>query len=66
MKIAFALIAMAVLTACEPAKTQEYYMSHPDDMAADLAACKAQGKNTYNCNEADKAALQMNAKKKPE
>jgi len=66
MKIAFALIAMAALTACEPAKTQEYYMSHPDDMAADLAACNENGKKTYNCNEADKAALQLNAKKKPE
>jgi hypothetical protein len=41
-------------------------MSHPDDMAADLAACNEKGKKTYNCNEADKAALQLNAKKKPE
>jgi hypothetical protein len=59
-----AAIAVAALSACEPDKTQEYYVSHPDEMAADLAACKEQNKNTYNCNEAAKAAMIVKAQTK--
>jgi hypothetical protein len=66
MKVIFAIIVSAVLSACEPAKTQDYYLRHPDEMAADLAACKETGKKTFNCNEADKAALQLGSKKKHE
>lgn len=57
MKIALALIATVALSACEPTKTQEYYSSHPEELAADMAECKALGKNTFNCNEAAKAAV---------
>jgi hypothetical protein len=52
-----ALVTVAALSACGPAKTQDYYLSHPDEIAVDLAACKEHGKNTFDCNEADKAAL---------
>jgi type IV secretory pathway component VirB8 len=52
-----AVVAVGMLCACTPAKTQDYYVAHPDEMKADLAACKAAGKNTYDCNEAAKAEL---------
>jgi len=55
-KIALAAVVVLILSACEQTKTQEYYMSHPDELTADLAECKKVGKNTFNCNEADKAA----------
>jgi hypothetical protein len=55
-KTALAIIIAAGLSACGQTKTQDYYMSHPQEMAADLAECKQLGKNTFNCNEADKAA----------
>lgn len=53
-----------VLGACGQTKTQDYYLAHPDELAADLAECKAGGMSTYNCNEADKAAFILNSKKK--
>jgi len=56
-KITLAVAVVAALSACGPTKTQEYYMSHPDELAADLAECKQLGKHTFDCNEADKAAL---------
>lgn len=56
MKPVLALIAMLLLSACEQDKTQDYYLAHPAELAADLKQCKETGKNTYNCNEADKAA----------
>jgi len=62
MKIALAVVVMVALSACGQTKTQDYYMSHPDEMAADLAECKQLGKNTYNCNEADKAAVFLKRK----
>ena len=62
MKFALALIAVATLSACGQTKTQEYYMSHPDEMSADLAECKQLGKSSYNCNEADKAAALLKRK----
>lgn len=52
------------LGACGQTRTQDYYLAHPDELAADLAECKAGGKSTYNCNEADKAAFILNSKKK--
>jgi len=61
-KIALAIVVAATLSACEQSKTQEYYMSHPDEMAADLAECKKIGKNTFNCNEAEKAAVLLKKK----
>ncbi len=58
------VVAMALaLGACGQTKTQDYYLAHPDELATDLAACKAGGKSTYNCNEADKAAYMMKSKK---
>jgi len=60
-----AAVLAAALCGCEPARTQDYYVAHPDEMKADLDACKAAGKNTYNCNEAAKAELIVNAQKKP-
>ena len=47
--------AVLLLCSCEQTKTQGYYMSHPDELAADLADCQRSPKNTYNCNEAAKA-----------
>ena len=65
MKYLFALVALsAMLCGCDSAKTQDYYVDHPDEMKADLAACKAANKNTYDCNEAAKAELILNAQKK--
>lgn len=61
-KIALAVLVLAALAACEQTKTQEYYTSHPDELTADLAECKRLGKNTFNCNEADKAALFLKRK----
>ena len=55
-KLALALVVVAALSGCGDTKTQEYYTSHPDEMTADLAECKQLGKNTFNCNEAAKAA----------
>ena len=60
--IVFIWIMVGVLSACEQTKTQEYYQSHPDEMSADLAECKQLGKNTYNCNEAYKAAVILKKK----
>ena len=62
LKIAATAVAVALLSSCEQTKTQEYYTSHPDEMAADLAECKQLGKNTFNCNEANKTALLLNRK----
>ncbi len=59
---ALTVIVAAVLSACGQTKTQEYYTSHPDELAADLAECKQVGKNTFNCNEADKAAVLLKKK----
>ncbi len=61
-KIALAAAIVAALSACEQTKTQDYYMSHPDELTADLAECKKVGKNTFNCNEADKAASLLKKK----
>jgi hypothetical protein len=63
-KFGFLVLAAMALGACGQTKTQDYYLAHPDELAADLAACKSGGKSTYNCNEADKAAFILNSKKK--
>jgi len=55
IKSAFILITLAALSGCGQTKTQNYYLSHPEELAADLIECHKAGKNTYNCNEADKA-----------
>jgi len=55
--LALTLVTVAALSGCGQAKTQDYYLSHPDELAADLAACKEHGRSTFDCNEADKAAL---------
>lgn len=55
-RIILLLAVAATLSACEQTKTQEYYMSHPAELAADLAECSKTSKNTFNCNEATKAA----------
>ena len=60
--IVFGLAVATVLSACGQTRTQDYYMSHPDELAADLAECKQLGKSTYNCNEADKAAVLIKRK----
>ena len=62
-RIAAAPLLALMLAACAPEKTQEYYMAHPDELAADLAQCRTQGKNLYNCNEAEKAAAILKFKK---
>jgi len=61
-KIALTIVAAAALSGCEPTKTQDYYMTHPEELTADLAECKKAGKNTFNCNEADKAVLLVKKK----
>ena len=61
-KIALATVVVVALSACGQTKTQEYYMSHPNELAADLAECKQLGKHTFDCNEADKAALLIKKK----
>lgn len=63
MKFVFAVIAMIMLSACGQTRTQDYYVAHPDELAADLEQCKKVGKSTYNCNEADKAAFILQKKK---
>lgn len=60
--IILAVVVAAALSACGQTKTQEYYMSHPDELAADMAECKQLGKNTFNCNEAAKAAVFLKKK----
>lgn len=61
MKHAVFIVALAgLLSACDTAKTEAYYLEHPEEMKADLAECKSQNKNTYNCNEASKAAVKLN------
>jgi len=60
--IVLAVVVAAALAACGDTKTQEYYMSHPDELAADLAVCKQPGNNTFNCNEAAKAAVALKKK----
>jgi hypothetical protein len=62
--VVFMLVTVAALSACGQAKTQDYYMSHPDELTADLAACKEHGKSTFDCNEADKAALLVKNQKR--
>jgi nitrous oxide reductase accessory protein NosL len=57
-----AMFIVAALAACEQTKTQDYYMAHPDELAADLAECKKEGKNLYNCNEAAKAEVMLKKK----
>ena len=55
VKTALSLIAVAALCGCGQSKTQDYYLAHPGELATDLAACHKAGKNTFDCNEADKA-----------
>ncbi len=62
MKYIFVVLGVLVLCSCEQSKTQAYYMSHPDEMASDLAECQRLGKNTYDCNEAAKARFMLNKK----
>ena len=62
MKFAIIFFAAGLLSACEQAKTQDYYVAHPAEMAADLEECKRVGKNTYDCNEAAKAAVILQKK----
>ena len=62
VKIALTLVAVAALSGCGQTKTQDYYLAHTDELAADLAECKKVGKSTYNCNEADKAAFFLKQK----
>ena len=64
MKPVLIIAIAAVLAACGQTKTQDYYLAHPDELAADLAECKKVGKSTYNCNEADKAAFILSKKGK--
>ena len=60
------VIAMAImLTACGQTKTQDYYLAHPDEIKADLTECQKAGKNTYNCNEAEKADWILKHKQEP-
>ena len=61
-RFALAVVVVVALSACEQTKTQEYYMSHPDELSADQAECKQLGKNTFNCNEAAKAAVMLKKK----
>lgn len=61
-KIALSIIVIAALSACGQTKTQDYYMSHPAELSADLAECKQLNKNTFNCNEATKAAVFLKKK----
>jgi len=63
MRKIFLLAFTTALCACEPTKTQEYYMSRPEELSADLAACKQDGRNTFNCNEAAKADIFLKQKK---
>ena len=54
------ILSFAVaLSACGQTKTQDYYMSHQNEIAVDLAECKQLGKSSFNCNEADKAAAML-------
>jgi hypothetical protein len=53
------LCVTSALSACGQTKTQDYYMSHPNEIAVDLAECKQLGKSSFNCNEADKAAAML-------
>jgi uncharacterized cysteine cluster protein YcgN (CxxCxxCC family) len=62
MKFALAAVVVAALSACGQTKTQEYYLSHPDELAADQVECKQLGNNTFNCNEAAKAAVILKKK----
>ncbi len=55
MKYVIAGCFALLLCACEQTKTQGYYLSHPDELDADLAQCQHESRNTYNCNEAAKA-----------
>jgi hypothetical protein len=61
-RLLMAAVLLIGLAACEQTKTQDYYMSHPDELAADLAACKEHKGSAYNCNEADKAAYFLSHK----
>ena len=56
MKFFVVSFAVLLLAACGQSKTQDYYVAHPAELAADLEECKKVGKNTFDCNEADKAA----------
>lgn len=62
MKFILTVIMAATLSACGQTKTQDYYVAHPQELTADLAECQRAGKNTYNCNEATKAALILKKK----
>ncbi len=62
MKYILVALGALLLWSCEQSKTQEYYVSHPNEMAADLAECQRLGKNTYDCNEAAKARFMLNKK----
>lgn len=62
MKFVLAMVVATFLSACGQTRTQDYYTTHPAELAADLAECKNLGKNTFNCNEADKAAFILKKK----
>jgi hypothetical protein len=62
MKFFWSVFLLVTVSGCGQTKTQEYYMSHQEEMAADLAECKQLGKSTYNCNEADKAVVFLKKK----
>ena len=63
MKYIVVALGVLLLWSCEQTKTQSYYMSHPAEIASDLAECKRLGKNTYDCNEAAKAQFMLNQQK---
>ncbi len=62
MKYAFVVLGALVLWSCEQTKTQDYYTTHPAEIASDLAECQRSGKNTFNCNEAAKAKVMLEQK----
>lgn len=54
------------LWGCEQTKTADYYRSHPDEIALDLAECDHTGRRTFNCNEALTAKIELDHKKDKE
>ncbi len=59
MKWMLLSLGVLLLAACGQTKTQDYYMNHPGEIPVDLAECQKLGKNTFNCNEAAKAAYML-------
>ncbi len=51
------------LWGCEQTKTVDYYKSHSDEIALDLAECDHTGRRTFNCNEALTAKIEMDNRK---